>query len=110
MALPGARPAHPAPPGPLRRSALQLALLSSSALSLSVGYRQAQLRLPRQRSTPVSFWYPAKPGAVDHRPYRHFISVAKIVETLQGTQLPGGAKAIIPIAIINEYSHRHPPY
>lgn len=39
----------------------------------------------------MSLWYPvANPPArgLVRKPYRHFISVAKIVEVLQGTQLP----------------------
>ena len=93
MAVPAARPAPSVPPRPFRRATLQLALLGSSACAFSaaVGYRQAELRLPQQRRAPVSFWYPARPGTVDRRPYRHFISVARIVELLQGTKLPGVA-------------------
>lgn len=80
---------------------MALALTSYSALSCAaavggrcaVGYRSTQLRV-RGKRAPVSLWYPAR-APREHRgssrepkPYRHFISVAKIVEVLQGTELP----------------------
>ena len=71
---------------------LALAITSCSALAfgrVSVGYRASHIRV-RGKKAPVSFWYPATPGRVSKElPYRHFISVAKIVEVLQGTELPG---------------------
>ena len=45
-------------------------------------------------SPKVSLWYPARAprerraSSREPKPYRHFISVAKIVEVLQGTELP----------------------
>eukprot|EP00435_Cladocopium_sp_Y103_P009402 s3282_g2.t1 len=87
-----------------RRTALQvaLALTSYSAFSCAaavggrcaVGYRSTQLRV-RGKRAPVSLWYPARAprerrgaSSSEPKPYRHFISVAKIVEVLQGTELP----------------------
>ncbi|CAJ1397956.1 unnamed protein product [Effrenium voratum] len=81
-------------PLPPRRSALQLALAllapsASHAASQAapVGYRS--LRLRGAQNAPVSLWYPTRAkGAVEKAPYRHYISVARIVELLQGAQLP----------------------
>jgi len=80
---------------PRRRRASALGPQLAAAKEQVIGYRSLLLPVGTAR-VPVSFWYPtAQSGGSagsrqrrEETPYRHFISVGKIVEVLQGSEVP----------------------